>query len=204
MNYSLPSFMILSSLTVCSNLFLLAEPNAVPQAPPPHPAKPKARPPVLIDAELSRTFAQPGDVVRLTELVPVDHEIRVNSITHTVHMIGQYDLQTNRLVNRDPEKPLYSSGYLVFDRWRGDTMGFGDGYFRYDVTNPRQEGLEFAFKARQLGIYLIRGEWQLYRSKDTIESNPVILTVRPPLGKDGKPIIKKEWIDPIDWKYHRK
>jgi hypothetical protein len=166
--------------------------------------RPKPRPPVLITAELSRAHAQPGDLIRLTELVPVDREIRVRRLSHTVHVIGQYDLATNNLVNRDPEKALYSSGDLVFDKWRGDASGFGDGHFLFDVTNPREEGLEFEFKARQLGIYLIRAEWTLYRSKDVIESNPVILTVRPPLGKDGKPIIKEAWIDPIAWKYRPK
>lgn len=174
------------------------------EAPPPRPAKPKVRPPVLITAKLNRTHAQPGDLVRLTELVPVDREIRVNSVSHTVHIIGQYDLGTNNLVNRDPEKSLYSSGDLVFDGWRGDTSGFGDGHFLFDVTNPRQEGFEFEFKARQLGIYLIKATWGRHRTGDAIEGNPVILTVSPPLGKDGKPIIKEEWVDPITWKHRPK
>jgi hypothetical protein len=173
------------------------------EAPPPRPIEPKARPRplVLITAELSQSRAHPGDVVRLTELVPSDREIRVSSYRHTVHIVGQYDLAANALVNRDPEKPLYSAGDLVFDAWSGSATALGDKYFRFEVTNPRQEGKEFEFKARQLGIYLIKAEWTVYRTGEVMESNPVILTVSPSLDKDGKPIIKEAWVDPIEWKH---
>ena len=200
-NNILPFCIILGGLSVCSAFLFTPKPDELPKAPAPHLAKPKPQPPALITAELSRAHAQPGDLVRLTELVPVNREIRVRSVEHTVHVIGQYDLATNNLVNRDPEKPLYWGGDLLFDDWHGNTMVLCDKPFLFDVTNPREEGLEFEFKARQLGIYLIRAKWTLYRSKDVIESNPVILTVKPPLGKDGKPIIKEEWIDPIHWKH---
>ena len=72
------------------------------------------------------------------------------------------------------------------------------------VKNPRQEGMEWDFKAEKIGIYLIIAKWSLHRSKEIIESNPVILTVSPPLDKEGKPIIKEEWIDKTAWKYRPK
>ena len=93
---------------------------------------------------------------------------------------------------------------MVFDAWPGNGGGFGNKHIEFEVTNPRQEGLEFEFKARQLGIYFIRTEWRLCDSRETIESNPVVLTVRAPLDKNGKPIIKEEWIDPIGWKHRPK
>jgi len=195
---------MLGSLSVCSAFLLAPKPDELPKAPAPHLPKPKPRPPVLITAELSRAHAQPGDLIRLTELVPIDRKIRVSRLKHTVYVTGQYDLASNNLVNRDPEKPLYSSGDLVFDAWHGSATAAGDKYFPFDINNPRQEGMEFEFKARQIGIYLIRAEWQLYKSEETIESNPVVLTVRPPLDKDGKPIIKEEWIDPISWAHRPK
>jgi len=180
--------------------------SVVDQAPPPRLViKPKTKPrPVLIAAELNRAHVYPGDTVRLTELVPTNREIRINRYDHTVHLIGQYDFTSHSLVNRDPEKALFWAGGLVFDEWRGSAMAFGNKHFQFDVTNPRQEGLEFEFKARQVGIYLIKAEWKLSHSEDVIESNPVILTVSPPLDKDGKPIIKEEWIDPITWKHRLK
>lgn len=179
--------------------------SAVPaEVPPAAISQPKSHPAVIVTAELNHSRAFPGENVRLLELVPIGREIQVSRVTHTVHIIGQYDFATQTLVNRNPEKALISSARAVFDEWPGSVMAFGDKPFRYDVTNPRQEGLEFELKARQLGIYLIKAKWQLYHSEDVIESNPVILTVIPPLDKDGKPIIKEAWIDPIEWKHRHR
>ena len=181
---------------------VLADDKKMPPAVEPPPAPPAAKPrPVLITAELSRTHAQPGDVVRLTELVPDQSNIRVDSVAHDVYTIGQYNFTTNTLVNRGPEQRMLHGGGVAFDESRisGTVTVAGDKAMLFDVTNPRQEGMEFSFKARQIGIYLIKARWRLFHSDEVIESNPVVLTVSPPLDKRGKPIIKERWIDPITW-----
>jgi hypothetical protein len=161
-------------------------------------------PKVAIRASLNQTDARPGDLIRLTEVISVDLNIKIRSYRHAVYVVGQYDMTQQALINREPDKPRYWNGELVFDDWSGNSTGFGDGWFSYTVSNPREEGLEIEFKARQLGIYLIRPEWHLYKSDTIIESNPIILTVGPPLDNAGRPIIKESWIDPLAWKYRPK
>ncbi len=168
----------------------------------------RAKPPrrVLITAELSRTHAFPGDSIRLTELVPVEREIRARSVSHTQHIIGEYDFATKSVINLNPEKARFCISGEGFDESRitGSVGAAGDRPMPFMVTNPRREGMEWDFNARQIGIFLIKAEWKLYPSKEIIESNPVILTVSPPLDKAGQPVIKEEWIDKTDWKYRPK
>jgi hypothetical protein len=176
------------------NHWVAANPAAAPaQAPPPRPAK--ALSPVLVTAALDKTHVHPGDAVRLTELVPIDREIRVHSVNHVVYTIGQIDRATGELVNRDPEQPLYAGVQAVFGPSRGSVMVLGDKPLRYSVMNPRQEGLEFEFKAQEPGIFLVTARWHLWRSDQVIESNPVVLTVCP-AAKGGGPDAKQEPVDP--------
>lgn len=184
----------------------VGDPPAPGAAPPQHPAKSKVKHGgVQIATELSCSTAYPGDPVRLTELVALARNIRARSARHIVYILGQYDFSTGFLSNRDPAKALYS-GTHVFDDcdWSGILVAAGDKPLRFNTSNPRQEGIEFQFKARQLGIYLIKAEWTLYGTNEVVESNPVILTVQPPLDKRGKTIIREEWVDPIEWKYRPK
>jgi len=205
-----PVIFLCASLVVIAALTTLAGEKSGPAAvegpalvPEPKPTPPRR---VLITAELSRTHAFPGDSIRLTELVPVDREIKVHSISHTIYTIGKYDFLTESLINLDLEKAQnWIVGMGFGDSRISGTVGpAGDHAMHFGVTNPRQEGTEFDFKARQIGIFLIKAKWKLYHSDVVIESNPVILTVSPPLDKAGKPIIKEEWIDKTAWKYRPK
>jgi len=147
------------------------------EEPPPRPIKPKR--PALILAEFDKSRVRVGDTVRLTELVPISRDIRVQSIAHTVYKIGEFDHASGELINLETEKFLYAGDDVVFGESGGIHVALGDKYFPYSVMNPRQEGLEFEFRAQQLGIFLVKAKWTLWRSQEVIESNPVVLTVLP-------------------------
>jgi hypothetical protein len=57
-------------------------------------------------------------------------------------------------------------------------------------------GFKEVVEPQTLGIFLITAEWLAhYNGKSAwIASNPIVVVVKPPLGGDGKPLIKAEWL----------
>jgi len=58
----------------------------------------------------------------------------------------------------------------------------------------KRNGKKFTFSANRLGIFLIWARWHYAGNKGSIESQPVILVVSPPLDKMGRPQVKEDWL----------
>src|SRR5262249_19650956 len=145
---------------------------------------------VGITARLDKHEAKPGEVVRLTEVVPAGKDVRVAGQGHSVYYTAYYDRKLGQFVALEPEQ--YSFRFPeIFHGLPGATIL---GWNEFTVTNPREKGYEFEIQAKYLGVFLIEANWL---TKDgRIYSQPVILTISPPLGEDGKPIVKPEWLQP--------
>jgi len=112
--------------------------------------------------------------------------------SHNIYRIGHFDPEVGRLVYREPERFLYTTV--------GKELGLGlpvgevsTRPIEFNLTNPREKGFEFEFKPERLGIYLIDGYWRTNKLI-TMNTQPMVLVVTPPLNANGTPIVKPEWL----------
>jgi hypothetical protein len=64
----------------------------------------------------------------------------------------------------------------------------------FEIRTPGAKGIEFKFKPKRLGIFLIRTEWHLRNDSAPLASNPVVLVVNlPATAEKGKPV-NPEWL----------
>ncbi|VTU00711.1 unnamed protein product [Gemmataceae bacterium] len=154
---------------------------------------------VRLSARLDRADVHPGDLVRLTEVVPAGKGIKVFAANHEFILVGDYDPKLGELVNldrrenvfvrledRDPFEGLHSNLLMAHG-------------FPLNVRTPREQGIEFEFRPNRIGIFSIVANW-LVDDKDEGKSQrwysqPVVLVVRPPFDAAGKPVVKPEWLD---------
>lgn len=147
-------------------------------------------PTVGIHAAFDKSTVTVGDKVRLTELVPTSTEIVVGVVSHRVHLVSQYDRESGELRNLDPASYRKTQPKGIFDDLPEDRRAFHG--WEFNVENPREKGIEFEFTASRIGVFLVVAQWWPRGTDKRIQSQPVILSVRPPTDNKGKPIIKPE------------
>jgi hypothetical protein len=130
----------------------------------------------------------------LVELVPRAAKARVDVIRHSVIRIGRFDRKLGGLVNLEDSDEFIRVN--PSDEFSGLPTGIGFSHplqsDDFEIRNRKFEGVEFEFKPKRLGIYLINCTWWLEEAR--ISGAPVVLVVKPPTDKDGKPILKPEWL----------
>jgi hypothetical protein len=152
---------------------------------------------VGISLRIDKQEATVGEIVRLEELIPTSSKDKILSVSHDVLRIGRYDTKLGKPVNIDPEKfcdeiPSDTFANLPDIRTASHPMPF-------EVTNPRTKGIEFEVRPKRLGIFLVKVSWVVDVDIKTekvarIWSSPVVIVVVPPLDKEGRPVIKEEWL----------
>src|SRR5262249_32856233 len=106
---------------------------------------------VGITARLDKHEAKPGEVVRLTEVVPAGKDVRVAGQGHSVYYTAYYDRKLGQFVALEPGQ--YSFRFPeIFHGLPGATIL---GWNEFTVTNPREKGYEFEIQAKYLGVFLI-------------------------------------------------
>lgn len=157
------------------------------------PADPPATRPLELVTRLDRQTATPGEKVRIVELVPASADVLVRDIVHRVVKVAVFDRKAERLKNLKPER---FEPVLFVEEEFADLPGnlAGPNGLAFDTRNPREKGMEFEFRPKHLGTYLIYTIWDFKKGGDRIESQPVLLVVRPPLDAQGRPVIKPEWV----------
>ena len=139
-----------------------------------------------------------GETVRLTSVIPADFPIAAKfSHRVSVSIAADYDPKHDRMVCFSPP---------------GDTVRpFPDDEFvglkgqfalnkppPFDVRDPRTKGFERSITPRYLGSYMLTVSW-ITSDHDAVpsgklQSQPIIITVRPPKDDQGRPIVKPEWL----------
>jgi len=148
--------------------------------------------PVQLMLRLNEHEVFPGQSVRLEESIPASVETGFRGIGHDVISIGRYDEKVASLVNLRPKEFDAVEPNDEFDGLLGGYMSSAG--ITFTSQNPRQKGIEFEFRPKRLGIYMITASWGIKGKDEWIASNPVILIVKPPTGSNGKPIVKPEWL----------
>lgn len=147
---------------------------------------------------LDRTVASPGQVVRLTGLIRADHDATVREVWHDAVRVAEYDPKAGRLKNLKAGLfyPVGPPGPEVFENLpMNSTTPGADGVMLWDVQTPRVKGLEFEFKPKQLGTFLIYAKWEFTTTRQQVEAPPVLLVVRPPMDAKGRPVARPEGLD---------
>lgn len=147
---------------------------------------------------LDRTSAAPGETVRITGLVRSSHNDVVREVWHRVVRISGYDKQAEGLKNLKvrefcTESPPREEPFV--DLPLNLTT---PGAFIYDVQTRRVKGKEFEFRAKVLGSYLIYMTWEFKTSRQRVESQPVLLVVKPPRDPQGRAVVRPEWLSEDD------
>ena len=158
-------------------------------------AKPSEAPPVEVTLRLEKAEVTPEETVRLEELIPAKMKAEVRTVMHRILEIGRYDRHRGKLINVEYPSPFMP---INFDEGFDDLpRGLVSSHpMAFDILTPRQKGIEFSFRPRRLGIFLITATWGL-ENQDDITSQPVVLVVKPPLDKNNRPIVKPEWLRQI-------
>jgi hypothetical protein len=139
-----------------------------------------------------------GEFVRLEELVPASSKLKPQSVSHRVLRIGHYDKKLEALVNLETKQFCEENPDEVFSGL--PSAQESEHGMRFNVINPRVKGIEFEFRPKRLGIFLVKAAWitDVIVKDETvtrIRSQPVVIVVKPPLDKEGRPVIKPEWLE---------
>jgi hypothetical protein len=168
----------------------------LPDPPPIGPSLTKKSSPIEIRASLDKSRVCPGEKVRLTELIPRSRKTAVYGYTHYAYLVAPYSAKTNCFMSREPDAYQPRAVRDRFVDLPVNTMVLGDHTWPYSIVNPRENGYEFEFSPKCLGIYQIVAQWSIRgEGHNQIQSQPLILTVEPPVDSKGQPAIKKEWMD---------
>ncbi len=156
-------------------------------------------PEVEILLRLDKTVVEPGDTVRLTEVIPARAAFEeAYSFSHDIVRIGRYQPERGRVVLLDSRRYEGVDPASDFD---GLISAIGTAHgFGFDVRNRREKGKEFEFCPKRVGTYMITAKWLVQNGKaksEFIESQPVVLTVRPPVDDKGRPVVKPEWLSEV-------
>lgn len=143
-----------------------------------------------------------GDTVLLTSVIPAHYpiaEIRSYRLKN-VWIAATYDPEEERIVGeKQPFRSADTFGNTFSDL---DTSSARrSGGLRFTVRDPRSEGFELHVKPRYLGSFLMTVEWMTMERDGTpsleLESQPVLITVRPPKDRRGRPVVKPEWLPTV-------
>jgi hypothetical protein len=118
----------------------------------------------------------------------------LRGIDHDVLRIGRYDKKLGKLVNiRKSELFRIVNCHVEFRGLPGSSSS--DHGLGFEIRTSKYKGVEFPFRPKRLGIYLITASWRLEEPKGEISSSPIVLVVKPPLDAEGHPIVKPEWLE---------
>lgn len=186
-----------TALALCLVLVCVLLASRGGSAPPAVAFSPEKPHPVEISARLDKQEAAPGDTIRLVELIPSSEDAMVGAIDHDILLIGRFNKKLGKLMNLQHDYFGSVPAHKAFDKLPG--MLHGSHAFDFGVRNPRQKGMEFEFRPKWLGIYLITTTWDFRNRKDRFVSNPVVLVVKPPMDAKGQPVVKPEWLPKLEW-----
>ena len=151
-----------------------------------------------------------GETVRLTSVIPADFPIAAKfSHRVSVSIAADYDPKHDRMVCFSPPgdtvRPFPDDEFLGLK-----------GQFAlnkpppFDVRDPRTKGFERSITPRYLGSYMLTVSW-ITSDHDAVpsgklQSQPIIITVRPPKDDQGRPIVKPEWLskNALPWRKYEK
>lgn len=158
-----------------------------------------AEPPIIpttLTTQLYPATSTPGEAIRLVELIPNHHPVVVCDVYHRVLKIASYDRRATTLRNLKPPLFVPQSADHDFDDLPGNLTGAHG--IAFNTRSPREKGMEFEFRAKYFGSYLIYTAWEFKNGVPPLESQPVVLTIRPPTDLHGRAIIKPNWISKDD------
>ena len=156
--------------------------------------------PIGVTLKLDRQEVVVGETVRISETVPADRKVLLSSISHETYLVGKFDERTGKMVSlpRFWFEPVFP--HDAFDDLHDNLQISHPIDFNSPVMNelktPREKGWEFNFIPKRVGVYLIRSEWRFRNEKESLSSQPIILTVNPPRDAKGNPYVKPEWLHP--------
>ena len=149
-----------------------------------------------ITLSLNRSEAIPGAPIRLTETIPIGLAAKVRVFYHEVVLIGRYDPEIDEMVPVEFNRYRHPDADWIFDDLY-DNLHFSHAT-EPEALTPSVKGTEFEFKAKRLGIFLIRATWGLEGKARDITGPPIVLVVSPPRDAKGKPVVKPEWLKEVD------
>lgn len=143
-----------------------------------------------------------GGTCRLVSVIPDRFAIGeiISYRLDDVGLAARFDPEEQRMVDngrpQDPVDPFPIDKFSALP-FRSP----GPHTPRFNVRDPDTNGFALDVKPRFVGCYLLTVSWsvaddpqRLRETRRTLESQPVILTVRPPKDDRGRPIIKPEWL----------
>ncbi|WP_439631536.1 hypothetical protein [Gemmata sp.] len=151
---------------------------------------PKAKPPIKVEAWVSKAEAVVGETLTLEQSVPGKWNPEVRSIENRVVRIGRWDA-TGVMVNLPAEE--FREEFNAFDGLPWLAGRSGPPVPQVEVR-PGRHGREFEFTPKRLGVFLIYAEWTVKGESAPWHSPPVVLTVHPPLDPLGRLVIKPEYL----------
>jgi hypothetical protein len=151
--------------------------------------------PVAISLKISPSEITPGQPITLQELLPPRPKVAVATISHYCLRIGSYNPTLKKLCNSQVRLFLHTSVFSEFDGLPGGLRSVPPTA-QFDITTKAAIGFAFRFRAKRLGIYLIKASWTL-ANHEVIYSAPIVLVVKPPIDDKGQPIVKPEWLEEI-------
>lgn len=143
-----------------------------------------------------------GETVRLTSVIPADFPIadKFNSRVY-VSIAAEYDPKQDRMVCvswPDNVRPFLKEKFLGL---KARSVSLGHPPPRFNVRDPRTKGFERSITPRYLGSYMLTVAWltgdHLPVPGGMLQSQPIIITVRPPKDEHGRPIVKPEWLPTV-------
>lgn len=148
-----------------------------------------------------------GETVLLTSVIPAHYPIPEILLYRLkdVWIAATYDPDQERIVcEKQPFRSVdtFSSelGKNKFSELDLESLR-GSGRLHFNVRDPRVEGFELPVKPKYVGSFLVNVEWTTVNRDDApssnLESQPVLITVRPPKDDRGRPIIKSEWLPTV-------
>ena len=148
-----------------------------------------------------------GETVRLTSVIPADFPIEAKfSHRVSVSIAADYDPKHDRMVCFSP--PGDTVRPFPDDKFLGlKGLSAPNKPPPFDVRDPRTKGFERSITPRYLGSYMLTVSW-LTSDHDALpsgklQSQPIIITVRPPKDDQGRSIVKPEWLSGSAWPWSK-
>ena len=148
-----------------------------------------------------------GETVLLTSVIPAHYPVPeiLSYRLKDVWIAATYDPDQERIVCE--KQPFRSVETFMIEHGKNKFSALdiessrGSGRLHFNVRDPRVEGFELPVKPKYVGSFLVNVEWTTVNRDDApssdLESQPVLITVRPPKDDRGRPIIKPEWLPTV-------
>lgn len=148
-----------------------------------------------------------GETVLLTSVIPAHCPISeiLSCRVKDVWIAATYDPDLERIVCekqpfRSVDTFLIEVGKNKFSELDVESSR-GSGQLHFNVRDPRTVGFELPVKPKYLGSFLVNVEWTTVNRDDSpsldLESQPIVITVRPPKDRHGRPVVKPEWLPTV-------